>query len=347
MWEFTDKDLGFSFSGPGVIRKKDKVYVLFASGPTNYQGDADQNLKLFVVDLDNGRLVKTFEKFSGGFGIGAGESIRNAFGGRLFTQGLDENEDGMTDYIALGYSTKNGVDWNGGLLFGDVRRENPENWNFKKFFSSDRPIVAKVEFMKCFENWYMYFGTGRWFYKTDEKRIAQANYIYGVHLECDYPGCKPNTNFAHSSTDQCSSKSNVYSWKKELERMPDGYYPERMITDPSTTNSNVAVFVTMEPTGDICGFGGRTRVWALNCATGGALAEDCAQYPISSAKGKILLQLSGGDIRELTLEDFKNSSSLVESSNWMQGTPPPASSPVIPPAKEEKAQGEILLWLEK
>ncbi len=101
----------------------------------------------------------------------------------------------------------------------------------------------------------------------------------------------------------------------------------------------------MEPTGDICGYGGRTRVWALNCATGGSLAEDCAQYPPKKVKGKVLLQLSGGDIHQIEIQNIYKSNNKY--TDWMQGTPPPASPPILSPPSKQKTNGEILLWIEK
>ncbi|NPA53625.1 MAG: hypothetical protein GXO21_03045, partial [Aquificae bacterium] len=308
----------------------------------------NQNLKIFILDLDTGELIRTVDRFNGGYGVGVGGPIAEAFGGRLFTQGLDYDEDGTTDYIIFGYANKNGKNWDGGLLFADVRSKDPYSWNFMRYFEDTRPIIAKVEYMKCFDKWYAYFGTGRWFYKTDESDIKQSNVIYGVHLNCDkVQGCHPNLNFAHGSREQCSSNVGVYSWKILLEKNPEGYFPERVITDPSVTDFNVIAFVSMEPSGDICGFGGRTRVWALNCATGGALAEECPQYPIENPQGKILLQLSGGDIQDITLKEFRDNSAFSRTSPWMQGTPPPAPPRIVPPAKDEKFSGEILLWLEK
>ncbi len=349
MWEFTDKDLGFSFSGPGIIKKKNRTYVLFASGPTDYQGNSDQDLKLFIVDLDTGKLLRKISAFkSGGLMFIPESGISNAFGGRLFTQGLDINKDNITDYIALGYSRKNLYYWKGGILFGDVRSENPDNWIFSQYFDGIKPVIAKVEFMTCFSKWYMFFGTGKWFYKTDDSNTNENNYLYGIQINCSNSGCSPQTGLTESSQDLCNGNTLKRSWKVKLE-IPDpaeGYYPERMITDPSPTRDNVIAFVTMEPTKDICGFGGRTRVWALNCATGGALSEDCSSYPIKKIDGKILIQLSGGDVREVALKQYMKKDGYKKHTQWMKGVPPYKRGEYIRTESTTKI-GEFLLWLER
>ncbi len=199
--------------------------------------------------------------------------------------------------------------------------------------------------MRCYSNWFMYFGTGRWFYKTDEVSVSKPNKLYGIRLDNDF---RPNVNFAHSST-ICNEKKPNYSWYINLNQNDEGYYPERMITDPTTTKKDAIIFTTMEPTGDICGYGGRTRVWVLNCATGGSLAENCNNYEPRNMKGKILLQLSGGDIHQIDIQDIYNGndSSVSKYTTWMQGTPPPSSPSIIYPPGASKIFGELLLWIER
>ncbi len=348
LWEFSNKDLGFSFSGPGVVKKGDKDYVIFASGPTNYRGDSDQSLKLFIVDVDTGKLVRTVDRFPGNSIILAlGSEIKNSFGGRLFTEGLDFDEDGITDYIALGYSKKVNSKWRGGIIFGNVKDYNPSKWNFSRYFDDIEPITAKVEFMKCFNNWYMYFGTGRWFYKTDESSINQPNKLYGIKLDCNGGECTPDQNFARNSSDICSGSSFYKSWSISLNTDDKGFYPERCITDPTTTKQNIIVFTTVEPTEDICGFGGRTRVWALNCATGGALSEQCASYPITRAKGKVLVQTSNGDVREKSLSKYLNNKTPEKASPFFSGIGPEGAPPISPYINQIIRSGEVMLWFEK
>ncbi len=346
LWEFSHKDLGFSFSGPAVVKKENKNYVVFASGPTNYIGDSNQSLRLFVVDVDTGKLIRTIDT-----------GIQNAFGGRLFTEGLDFNEDGQTDYIILGYGRKDGDmrNWKGGIILLDTRDEDILKWSYSTYLdSAQNAIIAKVETMRCFGRWYIFFGSGRWFYKTDNPLPGQRERIYGIPLNCDKTGCTPNLSIAdvtYSSSNVCTDAKNgvTRGWYIELDPSEEGYFKERVITDPTKTDQNVIIFPTSQPTADLCGFGGRSRVWILNCATGGALNENCPGYEIKNVSGKLLLQLTGGDIREISLSEYLSSGTPKRKSNFYQGMLPENSLPFITPAEAGKKvrKGKILLWFEK
>ncbi len=341
LWEFTDRDLGFSFSGPGIIKKRDKTYVIFASGPTNYKGDSNQNLFLYILDLYTGEVLRKIDTH-----------IQNAFGGRLFNEGLDYNDDKETDYIALGYARKDGDmnNWKGGVLFIDISSNIVDSWSYTDYFANAQgPILTKISFMRCFKNWYAYFGSGRWFYKEDNPLSGQRERIYGVPLNCDVFGCRFNTNVADvtsSSDNVCTDAENGVKrgWYIELDPNEGNYLKERSITDPTITNQNIIAFPTTQPTSDPCGFGGRSRVWILNCATGGALLDACPTYPIKKAKGTILLQLSGGDIREIKLKEFLEQNSRT--TEFFSGTLPEDSQQAIQAGRPQN-KGEILLWFEK
>ena len=351
LWEFSHPDLGFTYSGPAIIQKKVddeyKYYVIFGSGPTNYYGNSNQELKYFVIKLDGSNVNSPYV---------ISTNIRNAFSGRLFKKGFDLNNDGNTDYVFVGYARRDGNmnNWKGGLLQIDVRDKNPFNWTVEKYFTdAQEPVTAKVELGKCFNKYYLYFGTGRWFYKADNPLPGQRGRLYGVPLDCDIKKveCSPNINVAHSSRDVCTDAKNkvIRSWYIELDLGNNNYFKERDITDPSLTNLNVVLFTTIEPTKDPCKFGGRTRIWALNCATGGAILDKCPVYRIDirKLKGNLLLQLSGGNIQQINLkqlakEEEKNNS---RTSKWFTGTAPEGSPSFVMPAIPSK--GEILLWLEK
>ena len=351
LWEFSHPDLGFTYSGPAIIQKKVddeyKYYVMFGSGPTNYYGNSNQTLKYFVIKLDGSNIHSPYIIDTG---------IRNAFSGRLFKKGFDLNKDGNTDYVFVGYARRDGDmnNWKGGLLSIDVRDRTPYSWNIKEYFTdAQEPITAKVELGKCFGRYYLYFGTGRWFYKFDNPLAGQRGRLYGVHLDCDTQKvvCTPNLNVADNSEDVCKEAQNntIRSWYVELDLGNKDYNKERDITDPILTNLNVVLFTTIEPSKDPCGFGGRTRVWGLNCATGGAILDKCPVYNIDPRllKGSDLLQLSGGNIdkiniRELAQEQQTNNS---KTSGWLTGTAPEGAPSFVYPAPPKT--GAILLWLEK
>jgi len=342
LWEFTHPELGFTYSGPTFIYKDGETYVMFGSGPINYNGDSNQNLKYFVINLDGSNLNKP---------IIIDTYIRNAFSGRMNPRGLDYDGDGNTDYVFVGYGKKgfDMDDWRGGLIIFDTRDNNPSNWNFNVYFENMQgAVTSRVDFGKCFNNIYLYFGSGRWFYKLDNPLANEKERIYGVPLKCDKDGCEPIKFTSNDPKAVCNDASTgvLKAWYRELELGDDVFLKERVITDPVLTDQNVVLFTTVEPTSDVCGFGGRTRIWALNCATGGGILQSCPTYPIDINKisGSILLQLSGGNIEQYTLREIPYETTIGETSNWTTGTAPEGGPGFI---KQIALKGEILLWLER
>ncbi len=368
LWEFTDPNLYFTYSGPGVIKTKDnKYHVVFASGPINYTGQFlntnNQGLKIFVLDLETGSLERIIST-----------GIQKAFAGRIFSEGFDFDEDGYTDYLAFGYVRQDGSDTNykGGiiLLGGNYDAStgalypfdsNVYNWNginYTAFGTDINPVVSKVEFMKCFGKWYMYFGTGRWFKNIDDWEVNN-NTLFGIPIDIkeDSDGNKyisliTNTENMTDQNNQkiCTEAQNgqIKGWYINLEGSTTDHLKEKMITDPIKTPFNVVLFATIEPVKAICGLGGRTRIWGLNCATGGVITgctvNDLYKINPSTVQGMLLLQLSGGNIEQININNIAQNTSS-RTTNWTTGIAPEGAPPFVKPYKELK--GKILLWLER
>ncbi len=138
LWEFSEanipdanKGLGFSTSGPAVVRignrgQNGNWYAVFASGPTGpidtglrqFMGKSDQNLRLFVVDMKTGALVRTIDT-----------GLSNAFGGSLATATVDTDRwrpdrpgNYQDDVFYVGYTQRSGTNWVGGVLRVSTRR---------------------------------------------------------------------------------------------------------------------------------------------------------------------------------------------------------------------------------
>ena len=375
LWEFSSPDLGFSYSGPGIVKKDGKYYVVFASGPINYKADfsGDSNtLKIFVLDLETGKLVSSIDT-----------GISNAFSGRIFKEGVDLNGDGNTDYLIFGYSRQDGSpdNFRGGLIIlankgSSVDKlvpldDNPVDWStvaIQNLGIDIMPVTSTVELMKSFGRWYLYFGSGRWFYKYDSTEITD-NALFGVPLLTD-TGSYNSFNYAYLSkrlvdvTDSknaetvCSdaSKGIVDGWYIRLESsdLSRGYLKEKAISDPTTTEDNVIIFTTVQPSGEPCKLGGRSRLWVLNGATGGSILDNCSVFGISKLYGTVLLQLSGTDIQEIRLRYDRLSghsniaSVLPQGGNratvWFTGIAPESAPPFIYPSNA--LVGTLLLWLE-
>ncbi len=348
LWEFSHKDLGFSYSGPAHMTYNGNHYIMFLSGPTTYKGDSSQDLKIFVLTLDSDMKIDDTTEISP-------SSFAKSFGGRLYTEGIDYNDDGNTDFVFFGVNKNTGNEWQGNVLAVKINDADPENWNIIKIFNSAiKPITAKVEYMKCFNMNYIYFGTGRWFYKTDEEGqdSNDVEHLYGVRIDDCILNSNCNINAAHNSVDACSElldgQKNV-AWKIDLEPKSTQFFKERNIADPTKSNFDLIFFSTTQPNSDICGFGGRSRVWGLNCATGDSITSECKRpggenYSINIDTVKnftLFLQLSGGNIEEFNKSTFSSGS---KTSAWQQGITPESGATLGVPSI---LQGDIILWLEK
>ncbi|SMC19507.1 hypothetical protein SAMN02746041_00695 [Desulfacinum hydrothermale DSM 13146] len=352
LWEFTHPKLGYSYSGPAVVHRDGNYYVIFASGPQDRKGDSEQNLHTFVLSLDSDLQIA--DVYVHDFG----KSFKNAFGGRLFTTGLDLNEDGNTDFVffGYGYSPSGKIDdWKGGIVKLWTGDTDPTKWDYNTnyFNAAQQPITAKVEFSKCFGTWYVYAGSGRYFFKEDNYSASQNDRIMAVPFVCDADNncAQPNINFGHSSAEVCShlgDLNGIKGWYIELNGPEDGYFKERMISDPTVTDQNLVFFTTTEPTADICGYSGRTRIWGLNCATGEAIADlTCPGYGINAVQGSLFLQTSTGALYRVDPNsDFSTGNGDdPKTNNWVQGVPPESATPFVPPFGVKT--GKILHWIEK
>ncbi|WP_457600997.1 pilus assembly protein [Hydrogenivirga sp.] len=366
LWEFSHPDLGFTYSGPAHIKVNGKHFIMFVSGPTSLCGDAAQDLRLFILEMDNSFKIankyiiadnSTTVSYVTGYTVvedSTLSSFNNSFGGRLFTEGIDYDGDGNTDMVFFGVNKLSGSTWQGNILGVKITGDNPADttdpWDVIKVFNSSiEPITSKVEYMKCFGMNYIFFGTGRWFYKDDEpgQNVNDKEKLYGVRIDDCLTGGSCNINAAKSSNESCTELTGgtgLFSWYRELSPKDSEYSKERLISDPAVTNYDVIFFATTQPTGNICGFGGRSRLWGLNCATGqGLLDTSCPSYianvPDSTA---VLLQLSRGNIEVIGKSDFTEESESA--TDWYKGTTPEAP-PTLPGGGG--ASGKIILWIER
>ncbi len=255
LWEFSDPQLGYSYSGPAVIHKwtssttpltGDQYDVMFLSGPTDpHDGSSIQNLQAFILKLDPATL-RIDSVYQTDFKNNGGNSIANAFGGRLFTTGLDVDSDGYTDYVFFGYSSSpNGSasNWSGGIGFvytdayttsgqtnsiDPVNGVDPSKWTYdvKTYDNIPQvPITAQIATEPCWYNLdgspltYLFAGTGRYFFPMDNygsNGNSGYNFIMGVPFTCNdvYQNCgSPNVNSLNGNNDACSALTSATSAK--------------------------------------------------------------------------------------------------------------------------------------
>lgn len=389
LWEYSHPRLGYSYSGPAFISRGDKRYVMFTSGPLNYKADAvAKDLKMFIIEVDedfmmvdtnNDSAINDTDvyKIDGNADPGFKAtpefgSFNNSFGGRLFTDGIDYNNDGNTEVVFFGVSTgTNASGWVGDVIAVAPNDDPPIDskgkitWEITKVYNDPHAaITTKIAFSRCFNEAFIYFGSGRWFYKDDSPgSVAHPlTGLYGVQMTACLDSliaggtCSGGFNqvaatkvgdqlCATLSDDLAKSKVNWVISENELEEQGGGFLRERTITDPTTLDPNIVFFTTTQPSADPCEFGGRTRIWGLNCLTGHGMFDGCSnEFTAVTKSGSLLIQLSGGNIEEADLDKdtFTNEGNKV--TDWVKGIPPESAPPFVP---HSGLRGEIIIWIER
>ncbi len=389
LWEFSHPFLGYSYSGPAVIHKwsntgdpcanppvspsGNQYYVMFLSGPTNpADGSSVQSLQAFVLTLNANLTIN--KVFRHDFGA----ATANGSGGRLFTNGLDVNGDGYTDFVFFGYGNSpsgSSTGWQGGVGKIYTSNNDPGAWGYDATTYANiatLPITARIATEQCFNTWYLYAGSGRYFSSLPQYDYTGAgpNYLMGIPFTCDQ--CNNNCasiaslNSDSAVTTACanaSSSSNATNpssflqvgWQYPLEPATGSFLGERLITDPTVSvGANSIFFTTSEPTSEACGYGGQSRVWGLNCATGEALAQTCGSYTVANPSGTLYLQTSTGAIYQINAASSfvgtgpgDGAAAGTRTTIWYHGMPPETSVPEVQPATSAAKSGQLIQWIER
>ncbi|MEF9437594.1 MAG: hypothetical protein L0922_02150, partial [Candidatus Mariimomonas ferrooxydans] len=185
LWEFYDENLGFTTTGPAVVRigdnpnKNGKWFVVFGSGPTGpidtvrqqFLGRSDQNLKLFIFDLKSGPGANNADVTV------KDTTITNAFAGSMLNATQDTDLDYQDDVLYIPFVTKCTattayctVDtWTNGGFGRLLTKEDPTpgNWEWSKVMENIGPLTSSVTRLqhKTKGLLWLYFGTGRYFYE--------------------------------------------------------------------------------------------------------------------------------------------------------------------------------------
>lgn len=332
LWEFPGNtsaanNMGFATTGPVIMRAGDKNkngrwFAVFASGPTGtidtvnsqFLGRSDQPLRLFIVDLATGALVKTITT-----------TISDAFAGSASNAAIDNDRSSAymngfykDDAAYFGYIQKvDANNWSKGGVIRLVTNESVDPndgskpWTWSSVISNIGPVSASVAKLQDRANGklWLYFGTGRYFFKTTAgiDDSGNARRLYAVQEPCFaastnkiLPTCTTAVTAADLDDQTSSPSSALVAGKKgwyinlDDDSLGDGYSSERVITDPVASTSGTVFYTTFRPTSDVCGYGGNSYIWALNYATGGAPSPN-------TMKGKIMIQVSTGAFAEVSM----------------------------------------------
>jgi type IV pilus assembly protein PilY1 len=359
LWEFSNENLGFTTTGPVVVRVGDetqngKWFVVVGSGPTGpisttdqqFLARSDQNLRFFVIDAKTGNLARTIDT-----------GITEAFAGSMINATMDVDLNYKDDVVYTGYVKKAllGTWTHGGVGRLQTKQStNPADWEWSQVIDNIGPVTSAVTRLlnKGKGQLWIFFGSGRYYFEqqaTVDDENGQRS-LFGIKEPCySASGLDANctTTFSGSLTDVSNTPNADPSaisdgWRIDLDASGNYTYAEgnppvpvtryyraeRVITDPLTTTSGLVFFVSYKPYSDVCAYGGKSFIWAAKYNTGGA--------PGALLKGVALLQVSTGSIEQLNLsEAFTEKGGRRTSA--LEGVPPTAQGLSIlstpPPVK--------------
>lgn len=332
LWEFSNADLGVTNVGPAIVKVggKDKRcaatnglcssstdcgggecvttngrwFAILASGSTGpisaqeFRGTSDRNLKLFILDLKTGALLRTIDT-----------GITNAFAGSISASALDLEKDMSVDSgnyqddaVYIGYVKDT---TSGGVLRLVINDDiNPANWSASKVMENIGPVTTSVVNLLDRKNnkLWLYFAEGRYFYKQDD--LSTQRRLFGIQEPCFVaatnsisPACASMITVAElknqTSLPSSALLSSEKGWYVNLAAASASVSAERVISNPTPDPLGAIYFLSVAPTSDICSFGGTTYLWALDYKTGGTVTF--------VMQGKALVQVSTGEIKELSL----------------------------------------------
>lgn len=215
-------------------RKNGRWLGIIPSGPTGpidttshqFKGRSDQNLMIFVIDLKDGTLLsKDASNNPGPIDTG----IPLAFAGPINNGVIDTdrwniNTAGKGNYqddaVYVGYTKATGSGttadpylWTRGGVLRIIIPENtdPDNidtstWKISKVIDNIGPVttnIAKLQDRKNHNLW-LYFGSGRYFYQSDDSTNQQR--LYGVKDLC-YKAAVTRT--CYTGSDNTSTKDDI------------------------------------------------------------------------------------------------------------------------------------------
>ncbi len=276
LWEFTDNDLGFTYSKPQIGMVNDNSWVaIFGNG---YNDTGDGKAKLFILDISKGADgswdVGDFRVISTGSG-----SMSNRNG--LATPALaDLDGNGTIDRAYAG-------DLKGQMWAFDLSDASPANWGVDLLFTTkgNRPITAKPTLAKHPNistdntnkpNVMVFFGSGQYLVDADKGAPFYNDYFYGVWDKGDIN--LTSTTLVEQTYDTSFSPrvltrnpvnygGGEYGWFLGL---PDT--GERSVTRPVVRGTAV-FFNTFVPNSDPCSVGGYGYRFTVDLVNGGATEE--------------------------------------------------------------------------
>lgn len=320
----TSSDCGDIATNGQCVEENGRWFAILASGSTGpitnkeFMGTSDKNLKLFVLDLKTGTLLRTIDT-----------GITNAFAGSISANALDLEKDRASDggtyqddAVYIGYVKDT---TNGGVLRLAINDDiDPDNWTVSKVIDGIGPVTTSVVNLldRANQKLWLYFAEGRFFYKQDD--LTTQRKLYGIQEPCFdatnnriLPTCSTALTLAdlddQTTTPSTTLLATQKGWYIKMDAATGTAGAERVISNPTPDPLGAIYFLSFAPTADVCSFGGTTYLWALDYATGTRV--------IFIMQGKALIQVSTGEIKELSLSSAFTENEGRKSAGF-KGIPP-------------------------
>lgn len=371
LWEFSNAQLGYTTTGPAVVRiggkdNNGKWFVVFASGPTGpidtsenqFLARSDQNMRLFVLDLKTGALLRTIDT-----------GIQYAFGGSLINATVDVNENYNDDVVYVGYVKRTGSNPNYTWTDGGVGRlvtldsitglesSDVSKWAWSRVMDGIGPVtsaVTKLQNNKTHILW-LYFGAGRYYYEvsstTDDANSQRR--VFGIKEPCfgsdnmldktcaaqrNLSDLTNVTSIGNVPSETTANASSFKGWYLNLDATGNYSYCEVFNTDGSCAQSPIpskgyrAERVITDPLATTAGlvFFTTYKPYSDECGLGGKSFIWAIRYNSGGApsaallKGVALLQVSTGSIEQKELSTAFNNPTEPRKTSAMEGVPPTA-----------------------
>jgi type IV pilus assembly protein PilY1 len=310
-WEYTDTDLGYSYSPAAIVKvssstgtagavgKKGRWAAVFGNG---YNNTGTGHAVLYVVDIETGTLIKKIDtSISGG-----GGSVATPNG--LATPAvIDIDDDNVADYVYAG-------DLQGNMWRFDIRSGTPSDWalttNVTRLFTArdavnnnvqpitERPSVGFHPF--GFGGLMVYFGTGKYLESSDNTTSGtpQTQSFYGIYdrgvtpspteasaqetvLRSDLLVQTIGSNVTVGSFNTRGISNNPINYRLSRTALPNTYLGwvadlptagEKQVTDPVLREGRI-IFTSLIPSTDPCTPGGTGWLMELNTENGGQLTN--------------------------------------------------------------------------
>jgi len=269
MWEFTDANMGLSFSQPQIARLHNgKWAAIFGNG---YNSSTEQAY-LYIVDLANGSEIKK---------IALGSSTGNGLSTPFVH---DANNDGIADYVYAG-------DLQGNLWRVDMTNGNANQWQItnsgnalfvaRNASNQVQAITAQPKVGAHAQGGVLvYFGTGIYLGTSDVSNLevqsfyavrdnGNVNTLWRSNLQAQTITAETNE-FGYELRE---TSNNAVDWVARqgwyLDLVPpSGAAGERVVSTAIVKYDRV-IFVTMIPSNDPCQPGGSSWIMELSTQTGG------------------------------------------------------------------------------